>query len=215
MDFSTMHARWFPELSPTHIAAMEAAMEAYRDWNQKINVISRKDMDNLGIRHFIHSLSIAKAHRFLPGKRVIDVGTGGGFPGIPLAILHPETEFLLVDAIGKKLKVVEAVSEAAGLKNVTTLHSRIEDVKVSATYITGRAVEPAMSFYKRVSGRLLPRKGQEDKSAGVYYLTGPGSLTQTFSWRHAPQEWCLADWFKEEPWFETKHLVFLPTQKGQ
>lgn len=215
MDFAALYAKWFPELSMEYVPAMEAAMEAYHEWNQKINVVSRKDMENLGLRHFIHSLSIAKAHCFLPGKRVIDVGTGGGFPGIPLAILHPETEFLLVDAIGKKLKVVEAVAQAAGLKNVTTLHSRIEEVKVSANYITGRAVEPAMSFYKRVSERLIARKGAQGQDAGVYYLTGPGALVKTFSWRHLPQEWCLRDWFKEEPWFETKHLVFLPTQKGQ
>ncbi len=214
MDFAAHYAQWFPELSTDHLPAMDAAMDAYREWNQKINVISRKDMDNLGIRHFIHSLSIVKAHRFLPGKRVIDVGTGGGFPGIPLAIVHPETEFLLVDSIGKKLQVAQAAAEAAGLKNVTTLHSRIEDVKISANYITGRAVEPAMAFYKRVSGRLLPRKGAEDKAAGVYYLTGPDALAQTFSWRFAPEEWCLSQWFKEEPWFDTKHLVYLPTQKG-
>ena len=132
--------KYFTQLSPTQIAQFSKLKELYQDWNLKINVVSRKDIDELYLRHVLHSLGIAKVIQFKPGSKVMDVGTGGGFPGIPLAILFPETQFHLVDSIGKKLKVVKDVVEGLGLENVSTTHGRVEEVKETYDFIVSRAV---------------------------------------------------------------------------
>lgn len=160
---------YFPEFSEIQLKQIDVAIATYKEWNDKINVISRKDIENIEERHFLHSLGIYKLAPFRPGTFSIDVGTGGGFPGIPLAIANPDTEFLLVDSIGKKLKVAEAVVEACGLKNVKTLHSRVEQVKLKSDYVTGRAVETIPEFYNHVR-HLLDSK--RSPASEILYLKG-------------------------------------------
>ncbi len=149
---------YFPEFSEKQLQQIDIAIATYKEWNDKINVVSRKDTENLEERHFLHSLGIFKITAFRAGALSIDVGTGGGFPAIPLAIANPDTEFLLVDSIGKKLKVAEAVAEACGLNNVKTLHSRVEQVKIKGDYVTGRAVETIPAFYDHVKHLLDTKK---------------------------------------------------------
>jgi 16S rRNA (guanine527-N7)-methyltransferase len=132
--------KFFPDLTPTQQAQFEQLLPLYQEWNEQINVISRKDIDELYLRHVLHSLSIAKVLKFQPGTEILDLGTGGGFPGIPLAILFPEVKFHLVDSIGKKIKVVQAVADGLGLTNVTATHSRAEDVKGKYDFVVSRAV---------------------------------------------------------------------------
>lgn len=160
---------YFPEFTEIQLEQIDLAITTYKDWNEKINVISRKDIDNIEERHFLHSLGIYKLAPFRSGTFSIDVGTGGGFPGIPLAIANPNTEFLLVDSIGKKLKVAEAVIEACGLKNVKTLHSRVEQVQLKSDYVTGRAVETIPEFYHHVR-HLLDSK--RNPASEILYLKG-------------------------------------------
>lgn len=160
---------YFPEFSEIQLKQIDVAIATYKEWNDKINVISRKDIENIEERHFLHSLGIYKLVPFRPGTFSIDVGTGGGFPGIPLAIANPDTKFLLVDSIGKKLKVAEAVVEACGLKNVKTLHSRVEQVKLKSDYVTGRAVETIPEFYNHVR-HLLDSK--RSPASEILYLKG-------------------------------------------
>ncbi len=132
--------KFFPDLTPTQLAQFEQLLPLYKEWNEQINVISRKDIDELYLRHVLHSLSIAKVLKFQPGTEILDLGTGGGFPGIPLAILFPDVKFHLVDSIGKKIKVVQAVADGLGLTNVTATHSRAEDVKGKYDFVVSRAV---------------------------------------------------------------------------
>ena len=131
---------YFPDLSETQRAQLTALGPLYADWNQKINVISRKDIDNFYEHHVLHSLAIAKAVRFTPGSRIMDIGTGGGFPGVPLAILFPEVSFTLVDSVGKKLKVIDAIAAEIGLQNIVTTHDRAENIVGSFDFIVSRAV---------------------------------------------------------------------------
>ena len=183
-------------------------MELYTEWNSKINVISRKDIDLLYERHVLHSLGIAKVMEFAPGSTVLDVGTGGGFPGIPLAILFPETRFVLCDSIQKKIKVVEAVANGIGLKNVTAVHARVEDVKGQFDFIISRAVTEFPTFYNWVRNKVH----QEQKNAlrnGILYLKG-GELKDEFGrYYEKAQFYQLSDFF-EESFFETKKVVYYP-----
>ena len=144
----------FPDLTEKQREQIERLKPLYEDWNAKINVISRKDMDAFYLKHVLHSMSIAKTHNFLPGQVVLDVGTGGGFPGIPLAILFPKTEFHLVDSIGKKIKVVEAVAEALGLENVEGTHVRAEQLRYQYDFVISRAVTHMQRFIPWIKGRL-------------------------------------------------------------
>src|SRR5674476_120040 len=138
--------KYFPNLTSEQIVRFEKMDSLYRDWNGKINLISRKDIDSLYEKHILHSLAIAKIIEFRPGTKILDVGTGGGFPGIPLAILFPSCHFVLIDSIGKKIKVVQAVSEELGLKNVTAIHGRVEDVKEEFDFVISRAVTTFPAF---------------------------------------------------------------------
>ena len=185
--------------------------ELYKTWNAQINVISRKDIDLLYERHILHSLGIAKVHPFLPNQHVLDVGTGGGFPGIPLAILFSETQFLLVDSIGKKIKVVNEVADAIGLKNLKAVHSRAEQVNQNFDFIVSRAVTQLKDFYPWIKGKF--EKESEGKLAnGVLYLKG-GDLEEELKASKLKniQLFPLSEYFSEE-FFETKYVVYFPAQ---
>ncbi len=155
--------KYFPDLTEDQVEKFEKLEELYKDWNLKINVVSRKDIDELYLRHVLHSLGIAKIQEFQPGSKILDVGTGGGFPGIPLAILFPESEFHLVDSIGKKIKVVDEVSEGLGLKNVTSFNQRVEEVKGNYDFIVSRAVAVMPSFVRWVKGKIAKDSNHRKK----------------------------------------------------
>ena len=172
----------------------------------KNNVVSRKDIDELYLRHVLHSLGIAKVIQFKPGAKVLDVGTGGGFPGIPLAILFPETQFHLVDSIGKKIKVVNEVAEGLGLENIKTIHGRVEDVKDTYDFIVSRAVAQMETFVRWTKGRIA-KKQNHDLKNGILYLKG-GDLSEELKKYTSATVYDLPDYF-EENFYETKKLVHL------
>ncbi len=203
--------KYFPEWNEQQKAHYEALFDLYAHWNAQINVISRKDMEHFYLHHVLHSLAITRTVDFSTSQRVIDIGTGGGFPGLPLAILYPETEFVLVDSIGKKIKVVNAVKEALGLKNVVAIHSRAEDLKITTSMMVSRAVtrlQPFLEFTKH----LWNRKGMENPHDGLYYLKGGDLMEELAETGIMPEvHWINA--FFEESFFETKAVVFLPKSK--
>ena len=167
---------YFPEITPLQEEQFAALYDLYYDWNAKINVISRKDIENLYPHHVLHSLGIAKLIKFRPGSQIMDLGTGGGFPGIPLAILFPECQFLLVDSIGKKIKVAQAVAEAIGLKNVAFRHCRGEEVKETFDFVVSRAVMPLGDLVKIIR-KNIKREQQNALPNGLICLKG-GELVQ-------------------------------------
>ncbi|MCD9584905.1 16S rRNA (guanine(527)-N(7))-methyltransferase RsmG [Tenacibaculum maritimum] len=199
--------KYFDGLSEVQLAQFSKLKELYKDWNLKINVVSRKDIDELYLRHVLHSLGIAKVMQFKAGTKVMDVGTGGGFPGIPLAILFPETDFHLVDSIGKKIKVVNEVAEGLGLKNVRTTHGRVEEVKDTYDFIVSRAVAQMETFERWVKNKVH-KKQQHDLKNGILYLKG-GDLVEELQYFPKATIYNLSDFFKEE-FFETKKVVHLP-----
>lgn len=207
MDLIT---RYFPDLTELQLAQYSKLEALYKEWNARINVISRKDIESLYLRHVLHSLGIAKVQAFLPGTRVLDVGTGGGFPGIPLAVMFPQTEFVLVDSIGKKIKVVEAVTEELGLKNVSAIHGRAEKVKGNFDFIISRAVTNMDDFVKWVRKKTVSKHRHELKN-GILYLKG-GDLSEELHNFPAARLFELTDYF-EDPFFETKKVVYLPLKK--
>ena len=194
----------FPGLTDAQLDQLDAIAQTVWDWNQRINVISRKDPEVM-VRHVLHSLGIAKVMRFEHGSRVLDVGTGGGFPGLPLAVLHPETEFVLCDSIGKKIKVVQAAAKAAGLNNVIALHARAEDVEGTYDFVVSRAVTRMAGFLSWLDGKIKT-DSLHPLPNGVLYLKG-GDLREELSEVEAPcQVTPLATWFVD-PFFETKQVV--------
>lgn len=199
--------KYFTTLTDTQIEQFSKLQELYQDWNLRINVVSRKDIDELYLRHVLHSLGIAKVMDFQPNAKVMDVGTGGGFPGIPLAILFPETQFYLVDSIGKKIKVVNEVSEGLGLTNVKTTHGRVEDVKDTYDFIVSRAVAQMETFVRWTKGKIS-KKQQHKLKNGILYLKG-GDLTEELQKYTSATIYNLPDYF-EEDFFETKKVVHLP-----
>ncbi len=198
---------YFSDLSPQQTEQFQALEALYKDWNAKINVISRKDIDELYIRHVLHSLGIAKVQPFVSGAQVMDVGTGGGFPGIPLAIMFPETQFYLIDVIQKKIKVVQAVADALGLKNLKAEQLRAENAQGSYDFIISRAVTNMPDFVGWVKGKTKKLQ-QHELSNGILYLKG-GDLTQELADFPKATQYQLSDYFKEE-FFETKKVVHLP-----
>jgi len=199
--------KYFPELSSKQLEQFSKLEKVYKEWNAQINVVSRKDIDELYLRHVLHSLGIAKVQKFKAGTSVMDVGTGGGFPGIPLAIMFPETQFLLVDSIGKKLKVVKAVAKELELENVTILHDRVENVKEKFDFIVSRAVTNMPDFVGWVR-KKIKKESIHDRRNGILYLKG-GDLTEELKDYQAVQLFDLPDFFKED-FFETKKVVYLP-----
>lgn len=198
--------RYFPELSENQKQQFEKLGLLYHDWNAKINVISRKDIDQLYTKHILHSLAIAKIQKFEPGTYVLDVGTGGGFPGIPLAILFPETRFYLIDVIGKKITVVKAVAEAVGLKNVKAEQMRAENVKGDYDFIISRAVTNMPDFVSWIKDKIKKQHKHELKN-GILYLKG-GDLTEELKDFPKAKEYNIYNFFKED-FFETKKVVHL------
>ncbi len=199
--------KYFPDLTEQQIAHFSKLKELYKDWNLKINVVSRKDIDELYLRHVLHSLGIAKVMKFNPKAKVIDVGTGGGFPGIPLAILFPETQFHLVDSIGKKIKVVNEVVSGLNLQNVKTSNCRVEEVKETYDFIVSRAVAQMETFHRWVDGKVHKNHKHEFKN-GILYLKG-GDLTEELKNFKQVKIFDLTDIY-EEAFFETKKVVYLP-----
>lgn len=197
----------FPNLTSVQVSQFEKLEEIYQEWNAKINVISRKDIDELYVKHVLHSLAIAKIQPFEPGTYVLDVGTGGGFPGIPLAILFPETRFYLIDIIAKKIKVVQAVVEALELKNVKAEQLRAENVKGDFDFIVSRAVTNMPDFVSWVKDKIKKQNKHELKN-GILYLKG-GDLTEELATFPKATEYNIGEFFEGE-FFETKKVVHLP-----
>ncbi|MEQ3654813.1 MAG: 16S rRNA (guanine(527)-N(7))-methyltransferase RsmG [Dokdonia sp.] len=198
---------YFPDLTATQLAQFEKLSALYEDWNVKINVVSRKDIDEIYLRHVLHSLGIAKVMAFEPGAQVMDVGTGGGFPGIPLAILYPDTQFHLVDSIGKKIKVVNEVVAGLGLTNVKATNDRVEQLDGSYDFIVSRAVAQMETFVRWVKGHIA-KKSTHPLKNGILYLKG-GDLAQELANFPKATIYPLSDYFAED-FFETKKVVHLP-----
>lgn len=199
--------KYFPNLTEDQIIKFEKLEALYQDWNLKINVVSRKDIDELYLRHVLHSLAIVKCITFKNGSKILDVGTGGGFPGIPLAIMFPECSFHLVDSIAKKLKVVDEVVEGLGITNIKTTHSRVEDIDGTYDFIVSRAVAVMPTFVHWVKGKIAKKQNHEFKN-GILYLKG-GDLTEELQDYKSASIYNLLD-FYDEDFFETKKLVHLP-----
>lgn len=197
----------FPDLSDSQIEQFRKLEHLYHDWNAKINVISRKDIDELYTKHVLHSLAIAKIQKFEPGTYVLDVGTGGGFPGIPLAILFPETRFYLIDVILKKIKVVQAVAEALELRNVKAEQLRAENVKGDFDFIVSRAVTNMPDFVSWVKGKTK-KQNKHGLANGILYLKG-GDLAEELKDFPKATQYDIAEFFTDE-FFETKKVVHLP-----
>lgn len=199
---------YFPGLTNTQKEQFVGLYSLYSEWNEKINVISRKDIENLYVNHVLHSLGIAKVTSFKPGASILDVGTGGGFPGIPLAILFPDTQFHLVDSIGKKITVVKNVAEGIGLKNVKAEQIRAEQIKGEYDFIVSRAVTRLKEFYGWIN-RKVKKDSSHTLFNGILYLKG-GDLDEELAELKRPHRiFALSDYFKEE-FFETKKVVYVP-----
>ncbi len=197
--------KYFPDLTEKKIQQFSELQNLYEYWNSKINVISRKDMDALYINHVLHSLAIAKVIQFKKGTSILDIGTGGGFPGIPLAILFPEADFLLVDSIGKKIKVVNEVSTNLGLNNVRTMHERAENINKTFDFIVSRAVTNMTDFKKWAKGKFN-KKHSNSLGNGILYLKGGDLSEELRGMSHQKHE--IANFF-EEDFFETKKVIYI------
>lgn len=198
---------YFQDLSPRKIKQFNQLESLYRKWNEKINLISRKDINELYERHILHSLSIARLINFSPGSQILDVGTGGGFPGIPLAILFPQVDFHLIDSIQKKIKVVQEISQALDIKNVEARHQRAQEFKKPIDFVVSRAVTRMDVFVPWIKINIR-KKSKHDLPNGVLYLKG-GDLTEELKNFPKARIFALSD-FYEEDFFETKKIVYLP-----
>ena len=199
--------KYFPDLTEEQKRQFAALYDLYTDWNSKINVISRKDIENLYEHHVLHSLGIAKVIRFKPGTKVMDLGTGGGFPGIPLAILFPEVQFHLVDSIGKKVRVATEIAGSIGLKNVTTRHARSEEEKQLFDFVVSRAVMPLTDLLKIIRKNISPKQ-QNALPNGLICLKGGELERETMPVKNKTTMWNLKEFFGEE-FFETKKVVYV------
>ena len=200
--------KYFPDLTETQRQQFEALYDLYLDWNSKINVISRKDITNLYEHHVLHSLGIAQYIHFKPGTNVMDLGTGGGFPGIPLAILFPDTHFHLVDSIGKKVRVAGEIAKAIGLKNVTTRHCRAEEEKQTFDFVVSRAVMPLTDLLKIIK-KNIKKEQQNAIPNGLICLKGGELANEILPVKNKTMIYDLKDNFTEE-FFETKKVVYVP-----
>lgn len=199
---------YFPNLSKTQIAQFDRLQELYQDWNSKINVISRKDMDRFYVHHVLHSLGIAKVMAFQPDTKVLDIGTGGGFPGIPLAILFQDTHFHLVDSIGKKIGVVKDVAKQLKLSNVEAQQARAEELVRKYDFVISRAVTQMVNFYPWVKGKIKKEDFNEFQN-GILYLKGGDVDEEMEALDKSYVVYHLEDYFKEE-FFQTKKVVYMP-----
>ena len=203
-----MIKKYFPELSDVQIRQLESLAETARIWNDKINIISRKDIDNIEINHILHSLAITRYIRFSPGSVVIDLGTGGGFPALPLAVMFPDVRFHLVDRVGKKLKVAQAIADACGLKNVTFQHGDFSECKLKADFIVSRAVMPQADLI-RLARKNISKEQKNAIPNGLISLKG-GDLTEELKAVSLPTEMVDISTYFSEPFFSTKKIVFTP-----
>ena len=200
--------KYFPKLTDTQYSQLEALDALYRDWNAKINVISRKDIDNLYEHHVLHSLAIAKMLNFKAGTEILDFGTGGGFPGIPLAIMFPECRIKLIDGTGKKIRVAQEVATAIGLKNCNPVHLRGEEEKEKYDFIVSRAVMPLPDLIKIVK-KNISRKQQNALPNGVICLKGGDVQEETRPFKNIVEITDISNWFEEE-WFKEKNCIYVP-----
>jgi 16S rRNA (guanine527-N7)-methyltransferase len=205
--------RYFPSLGENQKLQFARLFDLYKEWNEKINVISRKDIENLYVNHVLHSLGIAKVVQFKPGASVLDVGTGGGFPGIPLAILFPESQFHLVDSIGKKITVVKAVADALGLKNVKAEQIRAEEIKAEYDFVVSRAVTRLKEFHSWIH-KKTKRQSKHPLKNGILYLKGGDLAEELSELKKEYQLYDLSDFFTEE-FFQTKKVVHVPLENGK
>ncbi len=200
--------KYFPDLAPSQRSRFGRMEELYGEWNGRINVVSRKDIGELGLRHVLHSLAIARVCRFAPGARVLDVGCGGGFPGIPLAVMFPETHFTLADSIGKKITVVREVAAALGLDNVTAVNARAESIGGKFDYVVSRAVTDMATFIPWVWNKIEAGRAGS-LASGILYLKG-GNLGEEMARTRRYYETFYISRFFDEPFFETKKVVYIP-----
>ena len=200
--------KYFPKLSEQQIKQFSALMELYSDWNAKINVISRKDIENLYEHHVLHSLAIAKAIHFRSGTKILDFGTGGGFPGIPLAIMFPDSQFKLIDGTGKKILVATEVASTIGLKNVVAEHLRGEDETGKFDFVVSRAVMPLPDLMKIVK-KNISKKSQNAMGNGIICLKGGNVEGEIHNFRRIAEVMKISNWFQEE-WFKEKNVIYVP-----
>jgi len=200
--------KYFTQLTDTQQKQIDQLDELYRDWNAKINVISRKDIDGLYLHHVLHSMALSRILRFKPGTRILDFGTGGGFPGIPLAILFPECQFRLIDGTGKKIKVAQTVADAIGLKNVEAVHRRGEEEKDKFDFIVSRAVMPLPDLVKIVR-KNIAREQHNALANGLLVLKGGNLKEEIRPFKNIVELTPLSDYFEEE-WFQEKYAIYLP-----
>lgn len=200
--------KYFPNLTERQREQYAALLPLYEEWNAQINVISRKDMEHFYEHHVLHSLAIAKVIRFKPMAEVLDVGTGGGFPGVPLAIMFPETRFTLIDSIGKKIKVVSDVIEREGLTNAKAMQIRAEALDGEYDFVVSRAVTTLGEFVPWVK-KKISKSQYHDMHNGILYLKGGDLKNELFTFRHKVKTWDISEWFEEE-YFETKKVIYLP-----
>lgn len=200
--------KYFPELNQAQRKRLEGLYDSFQYWNSRINVISRKDFHNFYLHHVLHSLSIARVIHFEPGTRILDVGTGGGFPGIPLAIYFPDVEFMLVDSVRKKLKVIDSISQDFYLTNIQTLHTRVEKYKEPYDFVVSRAVTQFPRFVSWVRNNIRPGS-QQGMNHGLFYLKGGDVETEIHNFRNRIRMYQI-DSFFEEPFFQRKKILYLP-----